>query len=161
MRNLIVSSVLVGVSVSGLAEMYNLAKGVSQTAAPPSTSQIVQQNTSASTSGQTTIPAPSGYFYLAPLSALSGKTYAYFNHPSEGSAIIINVSNQWKAFSATCTHRPCTINYSGSSLNCPCHGGSFSTANGSVTGGPPPSPLAEFGVQTFNGSVFVSNSRIN
>ena len=155
---------LVGVSISGIAEMYGLAKGVSQSAAPPSSQSLFQQSTSSSTSGQTsqtTTTAPSGYFYLAPLSALSGKTYAYFNHPSAGSAIIINVSNQWKAFSATCTHRPCTVNYSGSSIYCPCHGGSFSTANGSVTGGPPPSPLAEFGVQTLNGIVFVSNTRIN
>jgi Rieske Fe-S protein len=64
----------------------------------------------------------------------------HFNHPTGGSSILISVSGVWKAFSAICTHRPCTVDYTGSSLYCPCHGGSFSTANGAVTGGPSAKP---------------------
>jgi len=48
----------------------------------------------------------------------------------------------YKAFSATCTHQGCTVAaVQNGSIVCPCHGGSFSIADGSVQGGPPPGPL--------------------
>jgi Rieske Fe-S protein len=43
----------------------------------------------------------------------------------------------FKAFSATCTHKGCTINkVSGGTINCPCHGSKFHIADGSVAHGP-------------------------
>ena len=48
----------------------------------------------------------------------------------------------YKAFSAICTHQGCTVAaVQNGSIVCPCHGGSFSIADGSVQGGPPPGPL--------------------
>jgi Rieske Fe-S protein len=175
LRSLVASSVLIGIGVIGIDQMINLTKG-SPGSAPPSQiltltrtttgSGASSESTQVQISGQisqqtTTASPPQGYVLIAPQSQLSGKTYAYFNHPSGGSSILVNVSGQWKAFSAVCTHRPCTVDYTGSGLYCPCHGGSFSTANGAVTGGPPPSPLAEYGVQLLSGNVYVSSSRIN
>jgi Rieske Fe-S protein len=99
---------------------------------------------------------------LAPLSAVSGKTYAYFTHPNFGSSILINYGGTWKAFSAVCTHAGCTVNYSsGSSLNCPCHPGVFSANNGAVLSGPPPSKLAEYDIKVINSNIYVGNTVIN
>ncbi len=52
------------------------------------------------------------------------------------------VSGTFKAFSAVCTHQGCTVgSVSGGTINCPCHGSRFSITDGSVVGGPAPSPL--------------------
>jgi Rieske Fe-S protein len=98
---------------------------------------------------------------VAQISSLSGKSSVYFNHPSHGNSILINLSGQWKAFSATCTHRPCTVNYQSSELYCPCHGATFSASNGSVTRGPAQTKLGEYGVIEQDGGVYVSNAVIN
>lgn len=111
-----------------------------------------------STSGQ---QAPSGYVYVAPVSALSGKSSAYFNHPVYGSSILVDFGGAWRAFSAICTHAGCVVDFTGSAIYCPCHAGYFSPSNGSVQGGPPPSPLPEYGVTVQGGGLYVSRSRIN
>ncbi len=104
---------------------------------------------------------PSGYAYLAPASALAGKTYAYFNHPTYSSSILVQSGGQWRAFSAVCTHAGCSVQPSGQSLFCPCHAAYFSATDGSVQSGPAPTPLAEFGVMVFGGDLYVSLARIN
>ena len=122
-----------------------------------------QGQTQAQTQTQTQAQAqtPAGSIYVAPATALAGKSSAYFNHPTGGSCILIDYSGQWRAFSAICTHAGCAVNFTGSSLYCPCHGGSFSPTNGAVQGGPPPSPLAEYGVVVQNGNLYVSQKVIN
>ena len=141
--------------------------------APPTTTDTVTTtggsaglgtgNNSTSTSTTTTASPspPAGYILLAPLSAVSGKTYAYFNHPTFGSSILVNYSGTWKAFSAVCTHAGCTVNYTSSELYCPCHGGYFSAANGSVLGGPLPRPIPEYDIKIVNGNIYVGNAVIN
>ena len=53
------------------------------------------------------------------------------------------VSGDFKAFSAVCTHMGCLVNQiSNGTIDCPCHGSQFSIKDGSVVGGPAPSPLA-------------------
>jgi Rieske Fe-S protein len=48
----------------------------------------------------------------------------------------------FKAFSTTCTHQGCQVNKIADGLIlCPCHGSKFSVTDGSVKGGPAPSPL--------------------
>ncbi len=105
--------------------------------------------------------APSGYVYLAPLTALTGKTYAYFTHPRYGESILINYGGAWRAFSAVCTHAGCTVDFTGSSIYCPCHGASFSPNNGAVQAGPAPTPLQEYGVVEQNGALYVSVAVVN
>lgn len=121
---------------------------------PPSTTSSTSQST-------TRQGVPSGYILLAPLSAVNGKSFAYFNHPSYGSSILIDYNGTWKAFSAICTHAGCTVNFTSSSLYCPCHAGYFSPTNGSVTGGPPPKPLPEYSVIVVNNNLYVSDYVIN
>ncbi|MDG6988107.1 MAG: Rieske (2Fe-2S) protein [Nitrososphaerota archaeon] len=112
----------------------------------------------ATTGGQATTgqQAPAGYFIVAPLSALSGKASAYFNHPTRGLSILVDYGGQWRAFSALCTHAGCTVDFTGSQIYCPCHGGSFSPTSGAVLGGPPQTPLPEYSVQIQGGSLYVS-----
>lgn len=51
---------------------------------------------------------------------------------------------EFKGFSATCTHQGCTVGtVADGTINCPCHGSMFSIEDGSVQGGPAPSPLSE------------------
>ncbi|MFI6409650.1 Rieske (2Fe-2S) protein [Streptomyces sp. NPDC050548] len=50
--------------------------------------------------------------------------------------------DEFKAFSAICTHQGCTVSaVANGTINCPCHGSKFNIADGSVAGGPAPKPL--------------------
>ena len=61
-------------------------------------------------------------------------------------------AGEFKAFSAICTHQGCPVSrVSGGTIDCPCHGSQFSIQDGSVQGGPAPSPLPEMKV-TVTGS---------
>jgi cytochrome b6-f complex iron-sulfur subunit len=124
-------------------------------------STATQPATAQSTSSSSSSAPPAGYFLVAQLSSLSGKSSAYFNHPSYGESILINLSGQWKAFNATCTHRPCTVDYQSSEIYCPCHGATFSASNGSVTRGPARTALGEYGVMVQGSDVYVSDAVIN
>ncbi len=48
----------------------------------------------------------------------------------------------FKAFTAICTHQNCLVAGVEETINCSCHGSQFSITDGSVQGGPAPSPLA-------------------
>jgi Rieske Fe-S protein len=174
LRGFVVSTVLVGISIVGIDQMFKLAEQQQQ-AAPPQQQLQSQTTTSGTQSGgvssvssaqsaTTTVSGPStppGYVFVAAASALNGKSYAYFNHPNFGSSILVYYNGAWKAFSAICTHRVCDLQYQGSAIYCPCHGGTFSPSNGAVTGGPPPSAIAEYAVQIIGGNLYVGTSRIN
>lgn len=46
-------------------------------------------------------------------------------------------AGQFKAFDAHCTHQRCLVtSISGGTIQCPCHGSTFSVTDGSPTGGP-------------------------
>jgi nitrite reductase/ring-hydroxylating ferredoxin subunit len=60
----------------------------------------------------------------------------------------------FKGFSAICTHAGCLVSQiEGSDIVCPCHGSRFSIQDGSVTGGPAPSPLPPVQVSVESGEV--------
>jgi len=67
------------------------------------------------------------------------KNIIYHNAP----AVIINRPDKgYIAFSRTCTHLGCLVEYSKSKLKfiCPCHAGIYDL-DGNVVSGPPPKPL--------------------
>ncbi|MFJ5308833.1 Rieske (2Fe-2S) protein [Streptomyces sp. NPDC088350] len=50
--------------------------------------------------------------------------------------------DEFKAFSAICTHQGCTVSaVANGTINCPCHGSRFHIADGTVAGGPAPKAL--------------------
>jgi Rieske Fe-S protein len=56
-------------------------------------------------------------------------------------------SGEFKAFTAVCTHQSCTVaSVKANTITCPCHGSTYSALDGSVQGGPAPSPLREIPV---------------
>jgi cytochrome b6-f complex iron-sulfur subunit len=63
----------------------------------------------------------------------------------------------FRALSAICTHLQCVVAWSAErkQIECPCHGGVYSS-EGEHIAGPPPRRLAEFAVTVSEGSVIVS-----
>ncbi|GGT78817.1 Rieske (2Fe-2S) protein [Actinomadura citrea] len=61
---------------------------------------------------------------------------------------------EFTAFSATCTHRGCSVgSVSGGTINCPCHGSKFKITDGSVASPPADEPLAEKKVTVQGGKI--------
>jgi len=164
-----VTAALVGIATAGLVGLGALVSAtetdsvtVPSAVASRTASTSQTRSSIGSAISQTAVSSvPNGYFLVAALEQLSGKTYVYFTHPTFGNSILLNVNDQWKAFSATCTHRPCTVEYQSAVIYCPCHAGTFSPVDGSVEGGPPPSPLPEYAVIIQNNNIYVGSARIN
>ena len=93
---------------------------------------------------------------LARVADLPSGRALQFADASGRPAWLIHDSSGIRAFTAVCTHAGCTVGISGGNFVCPCHGGTFSTTNGSVLGGPPPAPLAPVQVQVVNGDVYLA-----
>jgi Rieske Fe-S protein len=118
----------------------------SATSAAPTDAQ-----TSTPPSDQPSSPKPTDAEALAKTSAIPVNGGVIVNdevvvtQPSEGT---------FKGFSAICTHQGCVVdNVSDGVISCPCHGSQFSAADGSVVGGPAPSPLPEVPVEVQQGEV--------
>jgi Rieske Fe-S protein len=65
----------------------------------------------------------------------------------------------YRAYSATCTHLNCTVQYrpDAKQLWCACHNGMYDL-NGKNVSGPPPRPLDEFVVNVAGGDIVVTRS---
>jgi Rieske Fe-S protein len=73
--------------------------------------------------------------------------------------LIRKANGEFKAFSATCTHLDCTVQYRKDKgiIWCACHNGQFDL-NGRNIGGPPPRPLEEFRVVIKGEEIFISKN---
>ena len=84
----------------------------------------------------------------------SGTIIRFGNKP----VILVRTSGgELRAFSATCTHLNCTVQYQETrhQIWCACHNG-FYDLNGRVVSGPPPRPLDEYAVHIRGEEVVVS-----
>ena len=61
------------------------------------------------------------------------------------SSVVITqpVEGEFKGFSATCPHQGCMVADVTETINCNCHGSTFSIETGEPTGGPASSPLGQ------------------
>ncbi|MBL7994294.1 Rieske (2Fe-2S) protein [bacterium] len=71
--------------------------------------------------------------------------------------LIRKADGDLKAFSGTCTHLDCTVQYRKDfgSIWCACHNGKYDL-NGSNISGPPPKPLDEYKVIIKEDEIFIS-----
>jgi len=84
----------------------------------------------------------------------SGKIVKFGSRP----ALLVRVSeNEWRAFSAVCTHLNCTVQYRDSTRQiwCACHNGTYDL-NGHIVSGPPPVPLEEYAARVRGEEVVIS-----
>ncbi|MEP7194605.1 MAG: Rieske (2Fe-2S) protein [Actinomycetota bacterium] len=66
-------------------------------------------------------------------------------------------AGEFKAFSAICTHKGCTVSgVASQTITCPCHGSTYDATSGAVTGGPAPAPLPAKTVKISGGSLTIS-----
>lgn len=66
-------------------------------------------------------------------------------------------AGEFKAFSATCTHKGCTVaGVSDGTISCPCHGSKFSINDGAPVAGPATKPLPQKAVQVDGDVLMVS-----
>ena len=79
------------------------------------------------------------------VSEIAPGTVRFFSYPEETDPCILvrRTNGEFTAFSQKCTHLSCAVYYAADRdrLECPCHEGYFSAANGRVLQGPPPRPL--------------------
>ncbi|WP_327314080.1 Rieske (2Fe-2S) protein [Streptomyces sp. NBC_01235] len=62
--------------------------------------------------------------------------------------------DDFKAFSAVCTHQGCTVaSIADGIIHCPCHKSEFRIADGSVAGGPAPGPLPAKQITVTGGTI--------
>jgi Rieske Fe-S protein len=66
-------------------------------------------------------------------------------------------AGEFRAFSATCTHLDCIVQYRGDlhHIWCACHNGLYDLRGRNVSG-PPPKPLEEYAVNIVNDEILVS-----
>jgi Rieske Fe-S protein len=66
-------------------------------------------------------------------------------------------AGEFKAFSAICTHKGCTVaKVENGTIDCPCHGSKYDMATGAVTAGPAPAPLPSKTATESGGSITVT-----
>lgn len=72
------------------------------------------------------------------------------------SVVVLRTQQSIKAFSLTCTHLGCTVEWrqDQKEFYCPCHDGRFDQF-GEVVAGPPPVPLEQFPVRVVDDQVVV------
>ncbi|MDQ1695606.1 MAG: thiosulfate dehydrogenase (quinone) large subunit [Frankiaceae bacterium] len=96
---------------------------------------------------------------IGPASAVPVGQAARFTDPGSGGPawVVQPDAGRFVAFSATCTHAGCTVDFDRGSATfvCPCHGGTFNARNGRVLGGPPPAPLPAIPVHVVDGQIRV------
>jgi len=136
-------ALLAGAGVAGIAALagcttYDANNG--GIAGPPpsqpaSSSQAAGAGTGAAAGGS---PAPANQLTTtAEVPVGSGKIIS-------GANVVVTqpVAGTFKGFSAVCTHQGCIVaTIANGTIDCPCHGSKFSIKDGSVVGGPAPSPL--------------------
>lgn len=97
---------------------------------------------------RTTEEPPSGIAAAADVPVGGGIVLAdqrlVITQPSQG---------DFKCFTAVCTHQGCLVDAVTDTINCPCHGSRYSIEDGSVVGGPAPSPLAAEPIVVTDGAI--------
>ncbi|HEY3251705.1 MAG TPA: Rieske (2Fe-2S) protein, partial [Ignavibacteria bacterium] len=89
-------------------------------------------------------------------SEIENNSSLMFKNGNKPGILIKTKDGELKAFSATCTHLDCTVQYKKDEglIWCACHNGRYDL-NGTNISGPPPKPLTPFNVIVQNDEIFV------
>jgi Rieske Fe-S protein len=155
--------VLAGVGLVGLAGAVSAcgsggsSSSSASTNAPPATGAGSAPSSAAGGSASTGNGSSAGAqgSALASTSEIpvgSGKIFT-----SEKVVVTQPNSDDFKAFSAVCTHMGCIVStISDGTIDCPCHGSRYSISTGAVVSGPAPSPLPAASIKVTGSSIFLS-----
>lgn len=90
------------------------------------------------------------------LPADSGKIFKFGNQPG---ILIHTPDDQWRAFSAVCTHLDCIVQYREDldQIWCACHNGHYDLEGRNISG-PPPRPLEKYEVNIQGNDIYVSKT---
>ena len=90
------------------------------------------------------------------LAANTGKIFKFGSKPG---ILIKTASGDIKAFSASCTHLDCIVQYDGAqkAITCACHNGKYDLTGKNISG-PPPRPLEEFTVNVKGDDITVTKA---
>jgi Rieske Fe-S protein len=139
--------VLAGVGLVGLTGVITACGAGGSSSAPAATGTAAGQETSAAASSAAAsalaatsdIPVGSGTIFTGPKVVVTQPT-----------------ANEFKAFSAVCTHMGCIVSQvSNGTIDCPCHGSQYNIATGAVVAGPAPMPLPAKNIKVSGGSIFL------
>ena len=88
--------------------------------------------------------------------ANTGKIFKFGSKPG---ILIKTASGDIKAFSASCTHLDCIVQYDpvGKAITCACHNGKYDLTGKNISG-PPPRPLEEFTVNIKGDDITVTKA---
>jgi Rieske Fe-S protein len=93
------------------------------------------------------------------VSELVATPWKIFKFGSDPAILVRTDDGEFRAFTATCTHLDCTVQYR-SDLHriwCACHNGAYDL-NGVNVAGPPPRPLTRYTVNVAGDDIFVSKA---
>lgn len=93
------------------------------------------------------------------VSEMGREKWKIFPFGSEPGILVETSPGAYAAFSATCTHLDCTVQFENSSKRiwCACHNGYYDLQGRNVAG-PPPKPLTPYEVQVEGDDIFVSRA---
>jgi len=100
-----------------------------------------------------------GEVEVGPISEVAANSAKIFRFGTKPGILVHLSDNDFRAFSAVCTHLSCTVEYrpDHQDFYCPCHAGVYDL-NGRNIGGPPPGPLEEYHVELRNEKIYVSRN---
>jgi Rieske Fe-S protein len=103
------------------------------------------------------IEAQTNSVVAAKISEVANNSGKIFKFGSKPGLIVRTQAGDLKAFSASCTHLDCIVQYQPDENNilCACHNGIYDMSGKNVSG-PPPRPLEEFSVNVKGDDIIVS-----
>jgi Rieske Fe-S protein len=141
--------VLLGAGLAGLAGAGGAVAGCSTAAVPYDSNMFGgiphDEEVPTPTAGATAIPVAS----TADIPVGGGMVFA-----ADNLVVTQPATGEFKAFSAVCTHVGCLLDkVSNGTIDCPCHGSTFSIRDGSVVTGPATRPLTPVSITITSGTI--------
>jgi Rieske Fe-S protein len=143
--------VLAGVGLVGLASAITACGAGTSSSSNPVASTTAAPASSAAAGGASSPAAANALAATSKIPVGSGMIF-----PEQQVVVTQPTADEFKAFSAVCTHLGCIVNQiSNGTIDCPCHGSQYSISTGDVVAGPAPRPLPAKQIKVSGGSIFL------